>query len=274
MTNHDTAHRKGSGTQGACSTNVLKKILLPAVILLLCGALLCGAAAADAAVVTTEQQLKDAVSSDSFDVVLGDDIELLSTLSVTKTGTLDLNGHTLEMTGIGSVIKVLRGGDLTINDSSDGLGTVTGGWSVNGGGVCVDGGRCTFNNGNISENFAYYGGGVYVGGSGTFTMNGGSISYNRAVYGGGVFVGDFFRLILRDTGLLGHPFPGVKAVLSSKTGEWVLLPPKTRLSGGAYTLTAEIASAKDGQVVFVSAKKMQDAEPEGPAAAFFGFGRV
>ena len=101
---------------------------------------------------------------------------------------------------------------------------------------------------------------MYVGGSGTVTMNGGSISYNRAVYGGGVFVGDFFRLILRDTGLLRHPFPAVKAVLSSKTGERVLLPPKTRLSGGAYTLTAEIASAKDGQVAFVSTKKMQDAE--------------
>ena len=135
-----------------------------------------------------------------------------STISVTGTKTLDLNGYGITMTGSGSVISVGSGANLTLNDSNNpntthyyavdnsGLamvgngslsftgGYITGG-NVNGygGGIYIDG-TVTMNGGTIIGNHAERGGGVGIPqGNGKFTLNAGTISYNTAsTYGGGV----------------------------------------------------------------------------------------
>ena len=47
-------------------------------------------------------------------VTLNKDYTITSTIEVNNTVTLDLNGHVITMTGIGSVIKVNSGGNLTL----------------------------------------------------------------------------------------------------------------------------------------------------------------
>ena len=145
-----------------------------------------------------------------------------------KSITIDLNGHTIDR-GLtkakndGYVIKV--DGALTLTDSSDNPGTITGGWTDQlycggvhvsksgtftmnggtisdnrtgtgggGGGVCLNSGTFTMNGGTISHNSAKDGGGVYVSDSGTFTMNGGTISDNSGRNGGGVCLGGTFTM--------------------------------------------------------------------------------
>jgi predicted outer membrane repeat protein len=79
----------------------------------------------------------------------------------------------------------VESGTFTMNNGTI-IGNTAGG---DGGGVYVKGGTFTMHNGTISGNTATSsGGGVYVG-SGTFTMQGGTISGNTATYyGGGVYV--------------------------------------------------------------------------------------
>ena len=142
-------------------------------------------------------------------------VERNSTINVTGTQTLDLNGYGIKMTGNSNVINV-GSANLTLNDSNPsqthkfdppsggvGLATlneengaltinggyITGGCNVNyGGGILVGAGRLTMNGGNIIGNKAVNGGGVSVrGGAGTFTLNGGSVSYNEGTnLGGGI----------------------------------------------------------------------------------------
>ena len=157
-------------------------------------------------------------------IILLDNIDLTSTLTF-NTGfvTLNLNGNMLKQTGSGSVISINEGADVVLDywisattthnyyvaDSGlwtfyDGElpaeaagaetgvvtgGVITGGNGSDGGGVYVNGGAFTMENGTISGNSAYdCGGGVYVD-SGTFTMTGGTISGNTAkTFGGGVCV--------------------------------------------------------------------------------------
>ena len=92
-----------------------------------------------------------------------------------KTVTLDLNGHTINRNltaaaNDGHVIRV--DGTLTINDSSDSnTGSITGGYSGNGGGVYVyHTGSFTMSGGTITGNNAENGGGVYN--DGTFNISG------------------------------------------------------------------------------------------------------
>ena len=67
------------------------------------------------------------------------DISITSTLKISSSLTLDLNGYVLKMTGSGSVLKVSDRATLTIQDSSaNGTGTITGGNAEYGGGVYVD----------------------------------------------------------------------------------------------------------------------------------------
>ncbi len=134
------------------------------------------------------------------------DVQTTSPLTVSKTLTLDLNGHTIDRglsgeTGdgnsSGSVIKIGSNGNLTLSDNSiDQTGLITGGYADNGGGVRVEsGGIFTMTGGTISGNKTYYpeswGGGVFVSVS-TFKMTGGKICGNIAsggnTYGGGVYV--------------------------------------------------------------------------------------
>ena len=142
-------------------------------------------------------------------------VERNSTINVTGTQTLDLNGYGIKMTGNSNVINV-GSANLTLNDSNPskthkfdppsggvGLATlneengaltinggyITGGCNVEyGGGILVGAGRLTMNGGNIIGNKANRGGGVSVWrGAGTFTLNGGSVSYNEGTnLGGGI----------------------------------------------------------------------------------------
>lgn len=155
----------------------------------------------------TPEPLKNSLQKELNDggtVVLGDNEAISETLVVPEgvAVTLDLNGHSITMTGAGSVIKV-DGGSLTLQDSV-GTGTITGGtgayleWlaSTVGGGVWVASGSFVMNGGTITGCSARVGGGVCVAdanrshaGGGTFVMDGGAIVDCKAVsdgIGGGV----------------------------------------------------------------------------------------
>ena len=176
--------------------------------------------------VATAQELTDALADSAVDIInLNQDIEISSTLIVTRPVTLDIYGYMLEMTGSGSVITIKDGGHLTLEDSdltatykftpdADDLwkwgtggtktvngGVIYGGNAANGGGVYVEGGgKFTMTAGNIvgctaNGNDSYIrGGGVYVAANGVFNMTGGSIAgctavsknYSSYVLGGGI----------------------------------------------------------------------------------------
>ena len=132
----------------------------------------------------------------------GSTLKLLSEVTTSSTitvpsgeHTLDLNGYALKAESAGySVVTVGNGAELTIDDTSDTVGKITGG-SVGqnyGGGVTVDGGTLTLKGGAISGNANTYngigncGGGIHVKNDGAFYMEGGEISDNTSYVGGGV----------------------------------------------------------------------------------------
>lgn len=190
--------------------------------LALCLSLLPTAALAEGAPaeVSTADKLTDALTNNAVSTIkLMADIEIDTTLKVSREVTLDLNGKVLKMTGTGSVIEVQNSGNLTLTDSNSnethkfsidestrlwildetsGTNTVNGGVITggnanannnDGGGVIiVSGGTFTMTGGNIVGCTAGSGGGVDV--SGTFTMTGGSIAGCVAAHasGGGVYV--------------------------------------------------------------------------------------
>lgn len=80
---------------------------------------------------------------------------------------------------------IMRGGSIKTNDVDAGAGNYSGG-----GGVYVNGGTFTMEDGEITQNNGLKnGGGVYVGGSGTLSMSGGEIFSNTVNgNGGGVYV--------------------------------------------------------------------------------------
>ena len=145
--------------------------------------------------VTTAQELTATLENSANNTVkLMADITINTTLTISRTVTLDLNGNVLKMTGSGSVIKVESGGNLTIADSHtttqrnftpDGNGL----WVLDASGSeIVNGGIITGGTGmppgvNYSE-----GGGVYVSAGAALTMNGGSIVGCKAGSGGGVCI--------------------------------------------------------------------------------------
>lgn len=145
--------------------------------------------------VATAEELTAALENNANDTVkLTADITIGTTLTVSRTVTLDLNGNVLKMTGSGSVIKVESGGSLTIQDSNtatlhnftlggDGLWVLdaSGSKIVNGG--IITGGTGMPPGVNYSE-----GGGVYVSAGAALTMNGGSIVGCKAESGGGVCI--------------------------------------------------------------------------------------
>ena len=105
-----------------------------------------------------------------------------------QTITIDLNGHTLQRTGLasasanGHVIEVFGAGNLTLEN-----GTLTGGWANNGGGIC-NYGQVTLNNVTITNCKAVNGGGIINNSGKTLTINGGSIINCRSDAGGGALV--------------------------------------------------------------------------------------
>ena len=137
-------------------------------------------------------------------VTLTKDYTIDTTLKVTNTVTLDLNGHVIKMTGSDRVIT-FAGGNLTLQDSNKTAthkdstlpagGVITGGNQGQGGGVYINNNSTfTMNGGTIANCSAEYGGGVYISSNSTFTMNGGTIANCKAttsdyaVGGGGVYV--------------------------------------------------------------------------------------
>ena len=88
--------------------------------------------------VRTADELQSNITAGNS-VKLMADINITSTLKISRSLTLDLNGCTLRMTGSGSVLKVSGRATLTITDSSAAKsGTITGGNAEYGGGVYVD----------------------------------------------------------------------------------------------------------------------------------------
>lgn len=150
--------------------------------------------------VTNQTDLFNAVADTSVTTVkLAGDISISSSLTITRTVTLDLNGKVLQMTGSGSVITIKDGGNLTltdnnttaehkftpngdglwVSDATNGAETVTGGVITGGTGYPIQ-----FGVGEYVYD-AYYGGGVYIT-DGQLTMKGGSIVGCSATNGGGV----------------------------------------------------------------------------------------
>ena len=106
----------------------------------------------------------------------------VSTVTVSVTCTLDLNGYTFQGTS-GRTLRV--SGALTISDSS-----LMQGGEIAGGGVRIErGGSLTLASGYLTDNTAEDGAGVYVSDGGSFTMTGGTIAGNTVTgNGGGVYV--------------------------------------------------------------------------------------
>ena len=87
-------------------------------------------------------------------------------LNVANAVTLDLNGHTLAGSGGGWALRIYDGGHLTLTNSVEGTGRITGG------GVHVlEDGEFTMNGGEISGSSAKYGGGVYMDYDGSFVLS-------------------------------------------------------------------------------------------------------
>lgn len=113
-------------------------------------------------------------------------------------GNVTINGGRIEFnegTYCGGVY--VNYGSLTINNGIISQNIVSGRY-YGGGGVCIEKGNFVMNGGEIIENTAKYdGGGVFVFQSGSFTMNGGEIIRNTAKYdGGGVYVGAYGKFTM------------------------------------------------------------------------------
>lgn len=152
--------------------------------------------------VSTADELTAALGNAAVtSIQLTGNIDISSTLVVTKDVTLDLNGHVLKMTGKGSVIHV-KSGTLTLvdnNTSAEHKFTDDNGlWKLddNGdkvvkGGVITGGTGGTYTYGNsFTVTYRDCGGGVYVCPGAGLVMRGGSIVGCKAQQGGGVYVAD------------------------------------------------------------------------------------
>lgn len=154
--------------------------------------LVCTAGAAEPSVpveVSTAADLQSNIDAGKS-VKLMADISITSTLKISSSLTLDLNGHVLKMTGDGSVLKVSDRATLTITDSSAAKsGTITGGNAEDGGdggGVYVEAyATLEMTGGCITGCRAEDGGGVYIDHNATLKMTGGCITGCHASYGGG-----------------------------------------------------------------------------------------
>ena len=140
--------------------------------------------------VRTADELQSNITAGNS-VKLMADINITSTLKISRSLTLDLNGCTLRMTGTGSVLKVSGRATLTITDSSAAKsGTITGGNAEDGdgGGVCVEAyATLEMTGGCITGCRAEDGGGVYIDNNATLKMTGGCITDCHASYGGGIY---------------------------------------------------------------------------------------
>lgn len=260
-----------------------KRVLSCLMALALCMTLLPTAALAEGETikeVNSAPELKNAIETGSNSIVkLTADIEISTTLTVSRAVTLDLNGNVLKRTDTGRVIEVQNNGNLTLTDSTpsathsfkvdestklwildktSGTNTVNGGVitggnaNVNnndgGGVIIVSGGTFTMTGGNIVGCTAGSGGGVDV--SGTFTMTGGSIAGCVAAHasGGGVYVetGGAFEMS-------GGSIAG--CVAANGSGGGICNEGTTTLSGSAKIQNCRASHSGDGGGVFSAPEK-------------------
>ena len=252
-----------------------KRVLSCLMALALCLTLLPTAALAEGETikeVNSAPELKTAIETGSNSIVkLTGDIEIDTTLKVSREVTLDLNGKVLKMTGTGSVIEVQNSGNLTLTDSNSnethkfsidestrlwildetsGANTVNGGVITggnanannnDGGGVRIVSGTFTMTGGNIVGCTAYAGGGVDVGG--TFTMTGGSIAgcVATGASGGGVYVetGGIFEMS-------GGSIAGCTVASKRAYGGGICNTGTTTLSGSAKIQNCHVQSTVNG----------------------------
>ena len=190
---------------------------------------------------------------------LDQDVTLTDNLTVPEnaTVTLDLNGFTLQGNGTGSVITVE--GTLFINDSStSGAGEITGGNAEYGGGIYIgEYGKVEMNGGKISNNQAsQYGGGVYLEmRNASFTLKNGEISENTAVKGAGVYLDRYVSFTMEggsvSNNTSSHSGGGVFASVSSKfnmSGGEISLNESTNNGGGVCVEGGYFTMSESAQV--------------------------
>ena len=190
---------------------------------------------------------------------LDQDVTLTDNLTVpaNATVTLDLNGFTLQGNGTGSVITVE--GTLFINDSStSGAGEITGGNAEYGGGIYIgEYGKVEMNGGKISNNQAsQYGGGVYLEmRNASFTLKNGEISENTAVKGAGVYLDRYVSFTMEggsvSNNTSSHSGGGVFASVSSKfnmSGGEISLNESTNNGGGVCVEGGYFTMSESAQV--------------------------
>lgn len=169
-------------------------------------------AAAPDKTVSTEQQLRDAVSdAPTGSHIVPYIIEISANIALAENTTLTIPaGKNITLTGAYNLIGALGQSTITVDGTLtiDGI-TVTHAMTTNGRGITVNAdGKLYMTSGEISGNRTYgnntpsipdprtFGGGVHVNG-GTFTMSGGNISNNNATrYGGGVYINDGIFILL------------------------------------------------------------------------------
>lgn len=126
------------------------------------------------------------------------DGDVALTVPADKSLIIDLNGHTINRNRAsksenGQVFVLGPRSQLTIKDTSDNPGTITGGWATNGGAFYVDGEtstKLTIESGIISGNKAEKGGAIFMAGAATVDLKGGAIKGNSASNeAGGIWVG-------------------------------------------------------------------------------------
>ena len=149
--------------------------------------------------VSTEEQLKEAVTLNVANIRLAADITLTQEVVIQegRTVTLDLNGKTLNRglssaTNYGHVLKVLSGNKLTVLDSSgNNSGSIRGGYTGSGGAI-NNLGTFILNGGTIeASNSTNHGAGIWNQSGATLTINGGIVQNCKTTSsngkGGGIY---------------------------------------------------------------------------------------
>ena len=225
-----------------------KRVLSCLMALALCLSLLPTAALAEGtpAEVSTANDLTTALKGTAAIIKLIADIEIDTTLTVSRAVTLDLNGNVLKRTGTGRVIEVQNNGNLTLTDSTPSathsfkVDESTKLWILDktNGTNTVNGGVITGGNANANNND---GGGVIIVSGGTFTMTGGSIAGCVAAHasGGGVYVetGGAFEMS-------GGSIAG--CVAANGSGGGICNAGTTALSGSAKIQNCHVHTTKEG----------------------------